>query len=169
MQYIRLLFAPRHWWSWWKLYGAKAQSYYKSLAKIEAATCPSPKIWWIFAKKSTQVLIYLISISQKRKIWVPPIGDKNIYENKRICSTIFPHKLSIDFRARTKTTWSPASLRQPLGFPWPKRHHKARPMAVDFAGRFFFFAGAGSILFMEYDCIVLFMLLMGQSYLWILV
>jgi hypothetical protein len=26
-----------------------------------------------------------------------------------------------------------------------------------------------SILFMEYDCIVLFMLLMGQSYLWILV
>jgi hypothetical protein len=38
-------------------------------------------------------------------------------------------------------------------------------MAVDFAGRFFFFAGAGAILFMEYDCLVLFMLLMGQSYL----
>jgi hypothetical protein len=34
-----------------------------------------------------------------------------------------------------------------------------------FRWSFFFFAGAGSILFMEYDCIVLFMLLMGQSYL----
>ena len=168
MQYIRLLFAPRHWWSWWKLYGAKAQSYYKSLAKIEAATCPSPKIWWIFAKKSTSADLSDFNFTETENLGSPHWWQKHIWKQENLFHHFSTQTIHW-FQSQDENYLKSSFTETANWLPMAKAASQGAADGSGFRWSFFFFAGAGSILFMEYDCIVLFMLLMGQSYLWILV